>query len=140
MLGIGTDLVALNRMAKCLGLDDNQPMSDQAFSPRGQAFVHRILTAVERQLCQAKTPQQQVSFIAKRWAGKEAASKAIGTGIAQGVTFQNFEILNDDKGAPTLTLSGQALVLAQAKGWQHYQISLADEQSHALAFVVLSSF
>lgn len=123
VIGIGTDIVDIRRIAK---------MSDSA----QQRLAVRILTSNEYQ--HYLTLKQPERFLAKRWAGKEAAAKALGTGIANGVSFQHFNIVSLASGQPTLELSLQALTLAEALGANTWHISLSDEIKYATAFVVLS--
>lgn len=123
VIGIGTDIVDIRRIAK---------MSDSA----QQRLAVRILTTKEYQ--HYLTLKQPERFLAKRWAGKEAAAKALGTGIANGVSFQHFNIVSLASGQPTLELSLQALALAEALGANTWHISLSDEIKYATAFVVLS--
>lgn len=123
VIGIGTDIVDIRRIAK---------MSDSA----QQRLAMRILTSNEYQ--HYLTLKQPERFLAKRWAGKEAAAKALGTGIANGVSFQHFNIVSLASGQPTLELSLQALTLAEALGANTWHISLSDEIKYATAFVVLS--
>ncbi|MGB1261893.1 MAG: holo-ACP synthase [Cognaticolwellia sp.] len=124
VVGIGTDIVDIRRIAK---------MSANA----QQRLAKRILTVSEYQhYLSLKQPEP---YIAKRWAGKEAAAKALGTGIAAGVSFQHFDIISLPSGQPTLELSEQALTLAQALGANSWHISLSDEANYATAFVVLST-
>lgn len=123
VVGIGTDIVDIRRIAK---------MSSDA----QQRLAKRILTAKEyQQYLALKQPER---FIAKRWAGKEAAAKALGTGIAKGVSFQHFEIVSLPSGQPTLELTSQALQLANDLAANSWHISLSDEVKYATAFVVLS--
>lgn len=124
VIGIGTDIVDIRRIAK---------MSDNA----QQRLAKRILTPVEYQ--HYMTLKQPERFLAKRWAGKEAAAKALGTGIANGVSFQHFDIITLASGQPTLALSAQALALAENLGANTWHISLSDEVKYATAFVVLSA-
>jgi len=123
VVGIGTDIVDIRRIAK---------MSDNA----QQRLAKRILTATEYQ--HYLTLKQPERFLAKRWAGKEAAAKALGTGIANGVSFQHFNIVSLMSGQPTLELTSQALALAEKLGAITWHISLSDEVKYATAFVVLS--
>tara|TARA_R110000787_G_scaffold117131_2_gene227641 strand:+ start:801 stop:1181 length:381 start_codon:yes stop_codon:yes gene_type:complete len=123
VVGIGTDIVDIRRIAK---------MSDNA----QQRLAKRILTPNEYQ-CYI-TLKQPERFLAKRWAGKEAVAKALGTGIANGVSFQHIEIISLTSGQPTLELSLQALALAENLGASIWHISLSDEVKYATAFVVLS--
>ena len=68
---------------------------------------------------------------------KEAASKALGTGIACGVSFHDFTVKNDERGKPLLSLSGKANELAQAMGVNHVHLTIADERHYAVATVIL---
>lgn len=123
VVGIGTDIVDIRRIAK---------MSGNA----QQRLAKRILTDKEYQ--HYLTLKQPERFLAKRWAGKEAAAKALGTGIANGVSFQHFEIVSLASGQPTLELTLQALSLANKLQASSWHISLSDEVKYATAFVVLS--
>ena len=122
-MGIGTDIVDIRRIAK---------MSESA----RLRLAKRVLTDAELQ--RFSVIKQPERFLAKRWAGKEAAAKALGTGIAAGVSFQHFEIISLPSGQPTLLLSSQALLIAQELGAKTWHISLSDEVKYATAFVVLS--
>jgi holo-[acyl-carrier protein] synthase len=124
VVGIGTDIVDIRRIAK---------MSNNA----QQRLAKRILTSGEFQ--HYLTLKQPERFLAKRWAGKEAAAKALGSGIANGVSFQHFDIVSLVSGQPTLKLSLQALMLAENLGATTWHISLSDEVKYATAFVVLST-
>ena len=123
VVGIGTDIVDIRRIAK---------MSGNA----QQRLAKRISTDKEYQ--HYLTLKQPERFLAKRWAGKEAAAKALGTGIANGVSFQHFEIVSLASGQPTLELTLQALSLANKLQASSWHISLSDEVKYATAFVVLS--
>ena len=96
VIGIGTDIVEIARIADVL---DRQ----------GDAFVQRILTHSEQKQYQAS--KQKAAFLAKRFAAKEAVAKALGTGIGSGVSFQDMTISNDEKGAPSVSLSAGPLRL-----------------------------
>ena len=82
---------------------------------------------------------QPVSWLAKRFAAKEAASKALGTGIAEGIGWHHFIIANDTLGKPCLRLEGPAEARARALGATRYHLSLSDEREYAVAYVVLES-
>ncbi|WP_448566908.1 holo-ACP synthase [Thalassotalea ganghwensis] len=124
VIGIGNDIVEISRIAQM----------DNAVKVK---LAKRILTENEFQhYCSLKVSD---AFLAKRWAGKEAAAKALGTGIAAGVSFQHFEIINLASGQPSLQLSERALEVAKSKGARDWHISLSDEKHYATAFVVLSS-
>ncbi|WKE66428.1 holo-ACP synthase [Gallaecimonas kandeliae] len=120
ILGLGNDLVRIERFGKAAA-----------------GFAKRVLTPAE--LAQFEHRGKPLSFLAKRWAAKEAAAKALGTGIADGVTFQDFEISNNGAGKPSLALSGRALELAKAMGVTHCHLALSDERDYAMATVILES-
>jgi len=121
--GIGTDLLNQRRIAHIM-------------EKQGERFAHRILTPQELLLWAEKA--YSVNFVAKRFAAKEAISKALGTGIAQGIGFQQMNIDTDDLGKPVVELSGAALIRANALGGQQVLLSLSDEGEMILAFAVLS--
>lgn len=123
VVGIGNDIVDIRRIAK---------MSSNA----QQRLAKRILT--EKEFQHYLTLKQPERFLAKRWAGKEAVAKALGTGIANGVSFQHIEIVSLASGQPTLELTSQALTLANELAATSWHISLSDEVKYATAFVVLS--
>ncbi|XQW84299.1 holo-ACP synthase [Thalassotalea piscium] len=123
VVGIGTDIIEISRIAN---------MSDKTKSN----LAKRVLTESEYQ--RYLTHHSQDAFLAKRWAGKEAAAKALGTGIADGVSFQHIAIHSLKSGKPELVLTQRALTLAQEQGASQWHISLSDEVSYATAFVVLS--
>ena len=123
VVGIGTDIVQVSRLTA---------MSTAV----REKLAQRILTSREY-TCYQQHPDE-VAYLAKRWAGKEALAKAIGTGIAKGVSFQQIEIVSQQSGKPVLVLTERALTLAQQLGAKCWHISLSDEKSYAIAFVVLS--
>lgn len=124
VVGIGTDILEISRL---------QNMKAQVL----EKFALRVLTTSEHDKYQSmKFP---LPYLAKRWAGKEALAKAVGTGIANGVTFQQISINTMASGKPELVLSGQALILALQLGAKSWHISLSDEKEYAVAFVVLSN-
>lgn len=123
IIGLGTDIIEISRIEQSL-----------VRSPR---LVERVLTHSEQQIF-ASHPQPG-RYFAKRFAAKEAAAKALGTGIGRGISFQHFTISNDASGRPQLTLSGPALTLAESLGLRHCWLSISDEQAFAMATVILES-
>jgi len=121
--GIGTDLVEIARIKSSL-------------SRWGDRFCGKILCS--REIEDYKKSRHKPHFLAKRFAAKEAASKALGTGMRQGVSFKQLVIQHHDTGAPILTFTDKAKELAELKGITDCHLSLSDEQHYALAFVVLS--
>ena len=120
IIGIGTDLVEITRIAQ--------------LQARHPAFAQRLLNPEEYAQWQAKGAP--MAWLAKRWAGKEAVLKALGTGLRAGLRFQQITLLNNELGTPILTLTGACAELAAHRGIDHWHISLSDERAYALAFVV----
>ena len=120
---IGTDIVATARI-------------EAALERSGRKFAQRILTELE--MAQFDVASQPAAFLAKRFAAKEAAAKALGTGIGRGISWQQMRIEHDEMGAPLLILSGAAAQRQADLGSQKTHIGIADELDQALAFVVLS--
>jgi holo-[acyl-carrier protein] synthase len=121
IVGIGNDIVDIKRIEHAL-----------ARSPR---LVQRVL-ADEEQVIYANHPQP-ARYFAKRFAAKEAAAKALGTGIPRGISFQHFVVSNNERGQPQLQLQDAALVLATELGVTNVWVSLSDEVDYALATVIL---
>jgi holo-[acyl-carrier protein] synthase len=124
VVGVGTDLLDARRI-------------EQAYLRRGQRLIERFLTPAEQALWHQR--QQSLNFVAKQFAAKEALAKALGTGIAKGVGFQQLQILRAPDGAPQVTLSGAALQRLQQLGGQQAWVSLSDEGDWIQAFAVLSA-
>lgn len=121
IIGVGTDIVEIERLRQAL--------------VRQPALAKRLLTHNEQALMQAaKQPER---YLAKRFAAKEAALKALGTGLQNGLSWQHIEITNNDLGRPQLNFSGQALALADQLGVINTHLSLRDEVDYAQAFVIL---
>jgi len=122
--GIGTDIVNVGRMADNL----------QRF---GERFARRILTDNEQR--DFANTKQKAHFLAKRFAAKEAAAKALGLGVSQGVSLRHIGVGHDQNGKPRLEYSGQAASYCRQQGIHTSHISLADEREYAIAFVTLMS-
>ncbi|RLK50317.1 holo-[acyl-carrier protein] synthase [Alkalispirillum mobile] len=125
IIGVGTDLVEIGRMERML-------------ARHGERALDRLLHPSERQEC-PQAPDRAARFLARRFAAKEAAAKALGTGIAGGIRFTDLQVDHDDKGRPLLQLHGEARNRARQLGVSAYHLSISDEQTHALAFVVLTA-
>ncbi len=122
ILGLGTDIVEIARI-------------EQVISRSGDRLAQRVLSEGEWQQYQAH--QQPVRFLAKRFAVKEAAAKAFGTGIRGGLAFNQFEVWNDEQGKPGLRFFQRAQELAQQLGVAHVHVTLADERHYACATVII---
>ncbi|CBL44524.1 Phosphopantetheinyl transferase (holo-ACP synthase) [gamma proteobacterium HdN1] len=124
IVGIGTDIAEISRIEATL-------------AKHGERFVRRVLTPQE--CAQFSTVTAKTAWLAKRFAAKEAAAKALGTGIGEGVSWQHIEVVNDALGAPKLRLYEVAQARADAIHAARFHLSLSDERDYALAFVILES-
>lgn len=101
----------------------------------GNRFLTRVFTPEEVRYCMAKP--NAAERLAARFAAKEAAMKAIGTGLHFGVTWQDVEVVRLPGGRPTLRFAGKAAEFAANLGCKHAHLSLTHTNEHAIAFVVL---
>lgn len=123
IVGLGTDVVEIARFTSQL--------------EKSQRLAERVLTSTEMVVFSAhKFPER---FLAKRFAAKEAAVKALGTGIGNGVSFQNVEVVSLASGQPTLVFSGKFAELCKKQKISRSFISISDEQHYAMATVILES-
>ena len=126
IFGLGTDIVNIMRLKKILKKDKN-------------TFKSRIFSKNEILYCDKK--KNSVSFYAKRYAAKEALSKALGTGIRKGINFKDIEIFNNSYGKPSIKLKGKtANYLKNKIKKKKYSIylSLSDDIPWAQATVIIS--
>lgn len=100
----------------------------------GENFLTRILTKEELEYL---TPQRQLTFVAGRFAAKEACVKALGTGFAEGVGFQDISVTNNGAGAPVIKVSGRAKEVADALGAVSLHITITHTEKTAAAVVIL---
>ncbi len=122
IFGIGTDIVQVSRIRSSL----------ERF---GERFAARILT--EAELAQYRRSGQPAHFLAKRFAAKEAAAKAIGLGFRDGLTLHDIAVGHDPYGRPLLEFSASATDLLRRLGAGEAHLSLSDERDYAVAFVTL---
>jgi holo-[acyl-carrier protein] synthase len=122
--GIGIDIVAVARIARLI-------------EQHGEHFARRLLAASE--FDDYRAAPAPAAVMAKRFAAKEAFGKALGTGIAQGVTLPQIAVRHDAAGRPLLELSGAAAEHCARCGIVAWHLSLADERDHAVALVVLET-
>ncbi|RLM22090.1 holo-ACP synthase [Brenneria alni] len=122
ILGLGTDIVEIARI-------------ESVVERSGERLARRILT--ENEWLQYQQHQQPVRFLAKRFAVKEAAAKAFGTGIRNGLSFSQFEVFNDELGKPCLRFFAKASELAAHLGVKNVHVTLADERRYACATVII---
>lgn len=119
IFGIGTDLCDITRIERML-------------KQRGDVFIRKILTPKEEE--RASKPLK-ASWLAKRFAAKEAIVKAMGTGFVDGLWFSDVEVLNNAAGKPYVILSAKAQALLP-QGAEVF-LSLSDEKAYAMAFAVI---
>ena len=107
------------------------------FSP--PLFKKRIFSAEEIKYCETKS--NKISSYSKRFAAKEAFVKALGTGISQGISFNEISVKNNKYGAPFIVLLGKTKTIAKnlTKKKNKIYLSLSDEKKYALAMVVIST-
>jgi holo-[acyl-carrier protein] synthase len=122
--GVGTDIVRVARV-------------EQSLSRYGERFAARILSDAE--LADFRRTVKPAHFLARRFAAKEAAAKAMGTGFAGGLRFRQIEVTHNRRGKPQLRFSGRALDFILTHRIRTAHLSLADETDHAVAFVTLET-
>ncbi len=129
IIGLGSDLCNIERLAKVL-------------ERHGERFEQRCFTETERAKA-ARRPYTKAGTLAKRFAAKEAFSKAIGTGFSRGVFMKDIGVVNAPSGAPTLALTGGAAArLAEMSPAGHsmrVHLTLTDDHPWAQAFVILEA-
>ncbi len=129
IIGLGSDLIDITRIEKTI-------------ARFGDRFLNRIFTPVER----ARSDRRQLTRIesyAKRYAAKEACSKALGTGFRKGVFWRDMGVVNLTGGKPSMALTGGALARLESllpAGYEaQIDISLTDEPPLAQAIVIISA-
>tara|TARA_B100001123_G_scaffold445704_1_gene597996 strand:+ start:524 stop:937 length:414 start_codon:yes stop_codon:yes gene_type:complete len=126
IFGIGTDIVNIERM-------------DNSLKRYGKKFKKKIFSDKEINYCEKK--RNSSAFYAKRFAAKEAATKALGTGIRKGISLKNIEISNNANGKPFISLKGSVasyLTKKIKKKKYNIHLSLSDDAPWAQATVIIS--
>ncbi len=124
LFGVGTDIIRVNRLKKSL---------------KKKSFLSRIFNMEEIIKCKRK--KKNLNCFAKRFAAKEAFSKALGTGISKGINFNEIIVLNEKSGKPYIKLINTTKKIVETKlKKKKFKISLsiADEIEYAVAFVTIS--
>jgi holo-[acyl-carrier protein] synthase len=128
ILGIGTDLANIERIARTL----------ERF---GDRFRNRVFTEVEQR--KAERRRDVAGTYAKRWAAKEACSKALGTGLRMGISWKDMAVTNLPTGQPVMLLTGWAADRLKAMTPEGYEavvhVTLTDDHPWAQAFVVIEA-
>ncbi|MFN2257331.1 MAG: holo-ACP synthase [Desulfuromonadaceae bacterium] len=120
--GIGTDIVRVERF-------------DEFIAHNNRGVLERLFTRTELEY--ALPRRQAAEHLAARFAAKEAFLKALGTGLREGLTWQDMEVCKDHYGAPSLKLSGRAEELFHARSLHTVFLSYSHEREYAVATVVL---
>jgi holo-[acyl-carrier protein] synthase len=128
ILGLGSDLIDIRRI-------------DHAIERYGDRFLNRVFTARERERCDRRA--NRAEGYARRFAAKEATSKALGTGFRRGVFWRDLGVVNMPGGKPTMQLSGGALQrlesMIPAGMIARIDVSLTDEPPMAQAIVIITA-
>ena len=121
--GIGTDIVSVDRIKK---LVKNKKILKKIFS--------------NEEITKCKKLINSCNCYAKRFAAKEAFSKALGTGISSGISFNEITVVNKKNGKPTIKLIGKTLIIIKKKlnKKAKFFLSISDEEKYAIAFVTIS--
>ena len=124
IFGIGTDIVNVNRIKNLL---------------KNKKFIKRIFN--EKEVSKCKKINNSMNCFAKRFAAKEAFSKALGTGISNGINFNEIVVLNKKSGKPYISIIGQTKNTLKKKFKNKnskISLSVSDEKKYAVAFVTIS--
>jgi holo-[acyl-carrier protein] synthase len=124
IVGTGVDIVEVPRIGAAIGRF-------------GGRFLRRVFTEQEIRYCESKN--NSVERFAARFAAKEAAFKAIGTGLRRGVTWQDAEVTRQPGGRPTLVFRRRGAEFAAQLGVRHIALSLSHTEQHAIAHVILEN-
>ena len=132
IIGIGNDLIDIRRIEKTI-------------TRFGDRFINRIFTDVERRIAERRqgAGNSYAATLAKRYAAKEAASKALGTGFRNGVYWRDLGVINLSTGKPTMVMSGGAAArlesLLPAGMRQQVDLTITDEYPIAEAMVIITA-
>ena len=130
ILGLGNDMVDIRRI-------------ERTIARHGDRFLSRIFTEAERAKAERRGERTRVATYAKRFAAKEAASKALGTGFRAGVFWRDLGVVNLPSGQPTLRMTGGALArlerLTPAGHTAVVSLTMTDEYPYAEAVVIISA-
>ncbi len=124
IIGTGVDIVETARIADLLG---NHP----------ERFLERCFTKGEQE--DSKSNKRQNEHLAARFAAKEAALKALGTGWSQGIGWTDIEVVKEPSGKPYLKITGRAAEIADELGITKWHLSLSHISTHAIAMAIAES-
>ena len=130
ILGLGSDICDIRRI-------------ESAIERHGERFLSRVFTELERAKAASRTERIRAATFAKRFAAKEAAAKALGTGFRRGVFFSDLGVVNLPSGQPTLRMTGGAAArlaaITPAGMIASVALTMTDEYPYAFAQVIISA-
>lgn len=130
IIGLGSDIMDIRRI-------------EATIARFGDRFLDRVFTPAERAKAERRTEKIRAATYAKRYAAKEAASKALGTGFRQGVFWRDLGVVNLSSGQPTLRMTGGAAerlkAITPAGHLAHVALTLTDEYPYAQAMVIITA-
>ncbi len=124
IIGTGVDIVETSRISDLMG---NHP----------ERFLERCFTEIEQR--DSDSSKRQLEHLGARFAAKEAALKALGTGWSQGIGWTDIEVLKEDSGKPYLNITGRAKEIADELGVSKWHLSMSHITTHAIATVIAES-
>ena len=130
IIGLGSDIMDIRRI-------------EAVIARHGDRFLDRVFTPVERAKAERRTEKIRAATYAKRFAAKEAAAKALGTGLSAGVFWRDLGVVNLPTGQPTLRLTGGAAdrlrAITPAGHASQVALTMTDEYPYAQAIVIISA-
>jgi holo-[acyl-carrier protein] synthase len=130
IIGLGSDIMDIRRI-------------ERVIEKHGERFLERVFTPVERAKAERRIEKIRAATYAKRFAAKEAASKALGTGFRDGVFWRDLGVVNLSSGQPTLRMTGGAATrlaaITPAGHLAHVALTMTDEYPFAQAMVIISA-
>jgi len=130
IIGLGNDICDIRRI-------------ERALARHGDRFIERVFTPLERRKAESRTEKLRAGTYAKRFAAKEAAAKALGTGFRQGVFWRDLGVVNLSSGQPSLRLTGGAAKRLDAitpSGFgAQISLTMTDEYPYAQAIVIIAA-
>ena len=124
IVGLGVDIAEVDRVKR-------------AIERHGEVFLRRVYTPREREYCERF--KNKFERYAGRFAAKEAAMKALGTGWGRGVRWVDVEVVREKGGRPTIALAGEAKNVAERLGVKHIALSITHTESQAFAEVIFEN-
>jgi len=122
IIGHGIDFIDTQRIERLLNKHPDR-------------FIERVFTEAERRYCEL-SPARRVEHYAARFAAKEAALKALGTGLSRGIQWTEVEVIRMPSGQPALSLAGKAGLIASDLGIEDWSLSISHVKTHAVASAI----